>query len=131
MILVDTSVLIDYLKGINNSGVEKLEKVIVQQLGFAITPIIYQEVLQGARNKKEFEILDRYLKTQQFVYPLDSVNSYRAAAFLFFSARKKGITVRSSTDCLIAQIAIDNKLALLHNDNDYNEIAKVSKLKIL
>ena len=131
MILVDTSVLIDFLKGIDNSAVEKLEKTIIQQLGFAITPIIYQEVLQGAKNEKEFDILDRYLKTQQFVYPLDPVKSYRAAAFLFYSARKKGITIRSATDCLIAQIAIDNKLTLLHNDNDYNEIAKVSKLMTL
>lgn len=130
MILVDTSVLIDFFKGEDNVVVEKLSSAIERKTEIAITPVIYQEILQGARDKKEFDVLDRYLKTQRFVYPKDQVHTYRAAALLFFKSRKNGITIRSTTDCLIAQIAIENHLPLLHNDKDYDEIAKISKLQI-
>lgn len=53
------------------------------------------------------------------------VDSYSQAANIYFTCRRKGITVRSTVDCVIAQIAIEHELILLHNDKDFENIAKV------
>ncbi len=56
MILVDTSVLIDFFKGVFNSPAKRLREVLVEGIPFAITSVIYQEVLQGAKSEKEFAL---------------------------------------------------------------------------
>ena len=63
MILVDTSVLIDLLKGNENKKVEILKVIINDQIPFAITSVIYKEILPGATDAKEFKLLHRYLST--------------------------------------------------------------------
>ena len=127
MILVDTSVLINYFKGKENEQVNKLDKIIEHGIPFGINYLIYTEVLQGAKSKKEYEKLDKYLSTQIF-YHLKSVpESYRESARLYIDCRKKGITIRSTIDVLIAWTAIENGLYLLHDDEDYSKIATVEK----
>ena len=130
MILVDTSVLIDFFKGIQNDPSLSLKEIIRQQIPFGIASVVYQELLQGAKNKKEYKILDEYLSCQRFFHPLDSVGSYGKAAWIYLSCRKHGITVRSSIDCLIAQIAIEHDLLLLHNDKDFINMAPLVDLKL-
>lgn len=130
MILVDTSVLIDFFKGTRNDQVTALKECITRQMPFGISSVIYQEVLQGAKNKKEFELLQTYLGCQHFFNPLDPVRSYEDAARIFFTCRRKGITIRSTIDCLIAQTAIEQGLYLLHNDMDFDRIASLTELKI-
>jgi predicted nucleic acid-binding protein len=92
---------------------------------FGICNHIYQELLQGALNKKEFELLRSYLGTLPFFELKYGKHSYENAAQLFFDCRRNGITVRSSIDLIIAEIAIENDLYLLHNDKDYNAISHV------
>lgn len=130
MILVDTSVLIDLFKGDENEAVVSLRDIIRQQRPFGITSVIYQEVLQGAKTKKEFISLKEYLSTQRFFHPKDPLASYAEAANIFFSCRRKGVTIRSTIDCLIAQIAIEHELLLLHNDKDFTAMASVVGLHI-
>lgn len=130
MILVDTSVLVDFFKGAKNDSVSCLIDVIKKQIPFGITAIVYQELLQGAKTKKEYTHLDEYLRCQHFFHPEDAVASYGKAAMIYFACRKKGITVRSTVDCLIAQIAIEHNLFLLHNDNDFVHMAPVIGLKL-
>ena len=130
MILVDTSVLIDFFKGIQNDPSLSLKEIIRQQIPFGIASVVYQELLQGAKNKKEYKILDEYLSCQRFFHPLDSVGSYGKAAWIYLSCRKHGITIRSSIDCLIAQIAIEHDLLLLHNDKDFINMAPLINLKL-
>jgi predicted nucleic acid-binding protein len=60
----------------------------------------------------------------------DERESYASAAKIYFKCRKKGITISSTIDCLIAQSAIENNLFLLHNDSDFDRISKVVGLKI-
>jgi len=60
----------------------------------------------------------------------NGLDSYFAAAKIFFDLRRRGMTVGSSVDCLIAQTAIEHGLHLLHNDSDFDRIAQVSALKI-
>ncbi len=130
MILADTSVLIDFFKGLSNESVDRFKEILLKDIPFGITSHIYQEILQGAKNDKEFRTLKDYLETQRFYFPLDQADSFAQAAKIYFNCRKKGITIRSTIDCLIAQIAIENDLFLLHNDEDYIRIATVVQLKI-
>ena len=128
MVLIDTSVFINYFKGIDSPGVRHLDGL--ADGAFCVTPIVSQELLQGARDDKEFQTLKSYLRTQLFCYPLDPVITHEYAAKIFMEARKHGITIRSSIDCLIAQIAIENKIPLLHDDRDFDAIESISSLRI-
>ncbi len=130
MILVDTSVLIDFFRGNKNDVVDVFRLILHDGFPFGITSVIFQEVLQGAKDEEEFSVLQKYLSTQRFYHPLDPVSTYQNAARIYFDCRKKGITVRSTIDCLIAQIALENNLYLLYNDRDFDAIATVTNLKI-
>lgn len=129
MILVDTSVLIDLFKGVSNAPVNRMREILAHQIPFGITSIIYQEVLQGAKSEKEYVLLRDYLSSQRFFHPRDAVKSYSDAARIYFSCRKRGITVRSTIDCLIAQTALEQNLLLLHNDRDFDAIAPIIGLR--
>ncbi len=131
MILVDTSVLIDFFKGVSNPPANRLREVLVEGIPFAITSVIYQEVLQGAKSEKEFALLNDYLSSQRFIHPQDAVRTYEKAARLYFLCRKQGVPFRSTIDCLIAQIALEHDLLLLHNDKDFDAMAAIITLRFL
>ena len=130
MILVDTSVLIDFFKKNDNLSVDKFKYLIKKNIPFGITLQILQEVLQGAKTEEDFFILKDYLKTQIFYHPKKSIETYIKAAELYRKSRQKGITLRSTIDCLIAEIAMEHNLSLLHNDKDFDRMSKLFKLKI-
>ncbi len=93
---------------------------------FGITSLIYQEVLQGAASETKLDYLAEYMGSQTFYHPRDSVGSYLEAARMYFDCRRAGITIRSSTDCLVARIAIEHGLMLLHDDRDFEKMAGVA-----
>jgi len=131
MILVDTSVLIGFFKGLNNDSNEKMNYITDHEIPYGICHYVYQELLQGAANKQEYELLKEYLSTLPFYGLRYEKESYENAALMYIDCRKRGITVRSTIDFLIAEIAIENDLYLFHNDNDYTNISKIcKKLKI-
>ena len=131
MVLVDTSVMIDYLSDNENDAMLTFQYVLDNHIPFGINPFIYQEVLQGVKTEKDFDRAKRYLDTQRFYLLRDEKESFASAAKIYFRCRKKGFTIGSTMDCLIAQTAIENSLFLLHNDSDFDNIAKVfSDLKI-
>lgn len=125
MYLVDTSVWIDYFCEIENTSTIQFNTILNGHLPFGITGVIYQEILQGAASEQDFKQLKDYLMTQRFFHPQDEIITYESAAKLFYLCRRKGITIRSTVDCFIAQIAIEHGLTLLHNDQDYNRIQSV------
>ncbi|MCK5675345.1 MAG: PIN domain nuclease [Spirochaetales bacterium] len=131
MILIDTSVLIDYLKGKENTATEKFQEILDLSIPFGINSLIFQEVLQGARNEEEYKKLKEYLETLDFYELTKGRSSYEEAAYLNFLCRRVGITVRSTIDLLIAQTAIEHAVPLLHNDSDFNNIAKVIKTLLI
>jgi predicted nucleic acid-binding protein len=129
--LIDTSIWIDYFREIENSPVKQFNSILEKNLPFGITGVIFQEILQGAATTRDFQQLKDYLITQRFFHPQDNIVSFESAANLFYSCRRKGITIRSTIDCLIAQVAIENDLILLHNDQDYLRLKSVfPKLKL-
>ena len=90
-----------------------------------LTGSIYQEVLQGVSSEREFERVSEYLGSQTFYHPAEPVESYAEAARMYFDCRRAGLTVRSSIDCLIARLAIEHGLTLLHDDRDFEKISEV------
>jgi predicted nucleic acid-binding protein len=129
MILVDTSVLIEFFRGVKTEGSEKFETVLRRGAPFGINSFIFQEVLQGAASEKEFSVLKKYLSSQRFYHLKDQVGSFVNAAKLYMECRKKGITIRSTIDCLIAETALEHNLRLLHSDKDFAAISQVIPLK--
>jgi predicted nucleic acid-binding protein len=125
MFLVDTSVWVDYLRGREAEPVEKLQGILDAGQPFGITSAIYQEILQGADSEAALDRLDAYFRTQVFYRPADPVASFAAAARLPARCRRAGVTVRSTIDCLIAQVAIEHDLLLLHRDRDFELMAGV------
>lgn len=130
MILVDTSIVIGFLEGRDNPAVRRFLEVLERDLPFGLSPFTVLEVLQGAATDRDFTKLRDYLGSQ-VIYGLEGgLESYASAAKIFFELRRRGMTVGSSVDCLIAQTAIEHGLHLLHDDADFDRIAKVSALKI-
>ncbi len=130
MVLVDTSVLIDYLKGANNTTTKKFQFVLDNGIPFGINSFIYQELLQGVKSEKDFRKLKQYLDTQTFYNLRDFRESFAQAARIYFLCRKKGVTVSSTIDCLIVQTVLEYDLYLLHNDKDFEMIRKVINFKV-
>ena len=132
MYLVDTSVWVDHLRGKKTKQVQILAELLVGEEVVGVAPIILQEILQGADSDQRFEKWRKYFGGLCCYTPEDPVESHVAAARLCQSCRRAGRTPRSSNDCLIAQIAIENALVLLHDDRDFEGIAAVvTELQLL
>jgi hypothetical protein len=131
VILVDTSVLVDYLRGRVTQAGRIFDALVSREDPFFVTPLVVQEVLQGAADEREWRRLRAYLTTQLRVDVRDRLESHLAAARIYFDCRRRGLTVRSLVDCLIAQVALENDLDLLHNDRDFEAIAAVRPLRSL
>ena len=125
MIFVDTSVLVDYLRGKSTPAVEMLANLDANSVPYAIPFLCGQEILQGARDEREWRLLRGNLSTQRLALPADPAALHWEAARIFFDCRRRGLTVRSSVDCLIAAQAIEAAATLLHDDEDYERIKKV------
>lgn len=124
MVLIDTSVLINYLKNIDDDYSNTLNILIENHYPIGINNFIYQEILQGAKSEKEYSILKQYLSKFHF-YELKGKESFEKAALMNIKCKNKGITVRSTIDLLIAQTAIENDIMLLTCDSDFKNMSKV------
>jgi predicted nucleic acid-binding protein len=131
VILVDTSVLVPFLRGRETEATRLLARALAEDVEVFLAPLVVQEVLQGARDDRERRTLDAYLSSQSLVHPAHALAVYRQAARIYFDCRRRGLTVRSTIDCFIAQLALDHDLALLHDDRDYEVIRRVRPLKTL
>ncbi len=127
MIVVDSSVWIDYFTGKNTSAVEKLDSLLGQEL-VAIGDLVLVEVLQGFRTDRDFKKARQLLLSLTVVNMLDTAIALKSAANCR-TLRKKGIIVRKTIDAIIATYCIENKLPLLHSDKDFRPFHKHLKLK--
>ena len=124
MILVDTSVWIELLNG-------RLGRRITEEqlLNFATCGPVLQEVLQGLRPTAQADAFrDALAALPVLSDPLPRA-TFLAAADIYRLGRARGRTIRSSTDCLIAAIAIENRVPVWHRDQDFDVIAKFSALR--
>ena len=124
--LIDTSVLIALFKDKSGVATHAL-RAVLDGRDYWLTRFNQMELLQGARDEKEWLKLSDYLAGQDYLEA--SEETWAAAARLYFDLRRKGLTVRSVIDCCIAEIAITHDATLLHNDRDFATIAKLRSLK--
>lgn len=124
MILVDSSVWIGLFRGDNNPQTHKMLSIL--QSGdeeLAIADFILLEVLQGFRSEKQAQAA-----LQSIVglpcFNLGGKQLAVLAAGNYRRLRQKGITVRSTIDCLIATFCVENDIPLLHNDNDFDSFER-------
>jgi predicted nucleic acid-binding protein len=124
VILVDTSVWIFLLRSKPRTWLDA-----DRLLNFVTCGPIIQELLQGFRDDPASSILRRDILAIPRVSDPVSVTTFMEAAEIYRQGRQKGYTIRSSTDCLIAAIAIHNNVPVWHRDRDYSAIAKFTRLR--
>lgn len=131
MVLVDTTVWLDFLRNRGTKPVARLKRLL-QAGEAAIAPVILQELLQGASSPESFEKLRTHFTALPAIRPKSDTATHVAAAALYARCRWQGITPRSPHDCLIAQLCVEHKISLLHDDRDFESLARVeSNLKLL
>ena len=123
MIVADTSVWIDYVKGIDASHTNILDHELIYNR-VVTGDIIIAEFLQGFRNDREYliakQIMDN-LEYRDFLgkeIAIQAANNYR-------KLRKQGITVRKTIDVIIATFCIENEFPLIHNDRDFDPMEEI------
>jgi predicted nucleic acid-binding protein len=127
--LVDTSVWIDFFNGHASTQAARLSRAIADGEAIQLPGLVITEILLGLRSDAEaarvLDLLDAF----------DPVNEptrgdYVEAARLYRHCRSKGFTIRSTIDCLLAQICLRDNLELLTKDHDFEAIAGCSKLRL-
>ena len=126
MILVDTSVWIEFFRKSSRfqiTAVVDLDEVVT------CLPVI-QEILQGFDDQKAFRIAKEALLALPVLEAPLSGDVFLLAVELYRTARRIGLTVRSSTDCLIAACALRADVTILHRDRDFDALARVAPLDV-
>ncbi len=129
MVIVDTTVWIDYLGGTANEQAAWLDREAGRQR-LGLTDIILCEVLQGIRSDAAFANERRTLEIFQ-VFELGGIDLAVAAAQNYRRLRQSGFTVRKTIDCLIATFCLEAGHSLLHRDRDFDPFEKYLGLQVV
>jgi predicted nucleic acid-binding protein len=127
MVLVDTTVWVDFFTGKPTPQVTILELLISEGQDICVCGLVLTEVLQGVREERQYRKIKSYFENLPFLPMTQAMHLHSAE--IYRSLRKRGITVRKPIDCMIASVAIAHKVQLLHNDRDFNHIEKHCSLK--
>ena len=126
MILIDTSAWVEFLRDTGSATCNRVEALLESEI--AICDAVRMEVLAGARNEQHLHNLRRLL-ARATVFPTAPMH-YDEAAALYRLCRREGETVRKLINCLIGAIAIRADVPVLHNDADFDLLARHTDLKI-
>jgi len=127
VIFVDSSVWIDYFRGIATKETERLDELLGTE-PVAIGDLVLAEVLQGFKNDRDFNQAKKLLTSLVMVDMLGREIAIQAARN-FRLLRERGITIRKTIDTLIATYCIENDLALLHSDRDFDAFVEHLSLR--
>ena len=122
MMLVDSSVWIDYFSGIITPQTETLDRCLGER-PIAIGDLILTEVLQGFRSDKDYKTAKSILN-EFTIFELLGKNRAIKSAENFRLLRKKGVTVRKTVDVIIATFCIEQEIPLLFSDKDFRPFVK-------
>jgi predicted nucleic acid-binding protein len=129
MIIVDTTVWIDYLRGTTNPETVWMDRGL-ERLRFGLTDLILCEVLQGIREQSQFtRVRDDLLKFH--VFPGGGIDLAISAAQNYRKLRQRGYTVYKTIDCWIATFCLEGNHQLLHRDHDFDAFEKVLGLRVV
>jgi predicted nucleic acid-binding protein len=129
MVIVDTTVWIDYLRGLHNRETQWFDSELTRQR-FGLTDLILCEVLQGILGAKAFSQVRRELRKFELVITGGEELAV-AAAVNFRTLRERGRTVRKTIDCLIATSCLVHGHALLHRDRDFDHFEQLLGLSVV
>ena len=129
MIIVDTTVWVDYLRGTRTPHADWLETQLTRER-LGLTDLILCEVLQGITTDSQFDAVQEQLMELE-VIETGTVELAIEAALNYRRLRAAGRTVRKTIDCLIATYCLLEGHALLHNDRDYDPFEEVLGLKVV
>jgi predicted nucleic acid-binding protein len=130
VILVDSSAWIEFQRATGSPCDRRLTAAIEADEPLATAGLVLLEILAGARDERQARELRRLLDRCHFV-PLEEPSDLEAAAALYRTCRRAGTTIRRLPDCLIAVVAIRADAQLLHQDADFDPIARHSPLAIV
>jgi predicted nucleic acid-binding protein len=128
MVIADTSVWVDFLRGTEAPHCDRMAALLEEQ-SIALCDRVLQEVLQGVRGDAEF----RKVGTRLLALPCFNLGGHTlavAAARNYRQLRRLGVTPRSATDVLIATFCVEEGHELLHDDRDFDFMAKHLGLKV-
>jgi predicted nucleic acid-binding protein len=125
--LVDTSVWIDYLNGHASSQADALALAIAEEAPILLCGVVLTEILLGLP-LSEADRIESLLAAFPLAPELERAD-YSAAAQIYRTCRTKGITIRSTIDCLIAQICLKHDSLLLAKDRDFVQMARFFPLR--
>jgi predicted nucleic acid-binding protein len=128
VILVDTSAWIEFLRATGSAADLRLRDLIEQGADLCTTEVVVMELVAGAGTDEQAAALRRLLARFELV-AAEGLADYEAAAELFRACRRRGETVRSLTDCLVAAVALRAGASVLHRDRDFEVIARHSRLR--
>ncbi len=129
MIVVDTSVWIDVLNDVDSQPARQCVSLIETGEPVALTDVILTEVLQGLRSEREARTVERHLRAFP-ILQLNGLEDFVLAAELYRAARRAGVTIRKTLDCLIAAPCVRTGAPLLHADHDFDRLEKCTTLRI-
>ena len=129
MVIVDTTVWVDYLRGVRNAESEWLHTELDRQR-LGLTDIILCEVLQGVRGEAAARAVEAAL-TRCEVFETGGVALARDAARNYRALRSRGHTVRKTVDCLIATFCLRRRHSLLHRDRDFDPFERLLDLPVV
>lgn len=127
MILVDSSVWIDYLRGTTTYAVDRL-RILIDREPLLVGDLVLCEILQGVRSDAEARLVEAALREFDFVSLTEPELAIIAAANYRF-LRRRGITVRTTVDLLIGTFCIERGHALLHSDRDFEPMERLLGLQ--
>ena len=129
MIVVDSSVWIGQLRGLDRPAVRVLE-ALREPREIVVGDIVMLEVLRGARDESQAARIECELRRFR-LEPMLGLDAAVAAANLYRSLRRSGVTVRKMPDLLIAAFCVTKDYALLHDDRDFEQMAGRLNLRIV
>lgn len=127
MVIVDTTVWVDFFSDRPERHVAALESYLAKGEDICICGVILTEVLQGIRDDADYRKTKAHL--DNLIFLPATRTTFLKSAEIYRSLRRKGITIRKSIDCLIAAVAIEHNIRLLHNDKDFDPIERHCGLK--
>lgn len=129
MIAVDTSVWIDVLNDVENQESARCVELIHAGARVALTDVVLTEILQGFRTEEEARLVERHLRAFP-VLCLETLDDFSRAGWLYRQARRNGLTIRRTLDCLIASVCIREDVPILHRDTDFDRLASCTPLRL-
>ena len=129
MLVVDTTVWVDYFNGQINPETDYLERVLPNE-PVLVGDIILLETLQGFRKDEDFEQAKAALARFEQASLLNLQLAHQCAEN-YRALRKKGVTIRKTIDCIIATFCIENNHTLLHRDHDFDDFEKHLGLNVV